>query len=539
MRATTRGDGQYGEDVTANVRTIRSVPLVLPPEAPRLLEVRGEAYMPRAEFERINAEREQAGEALFANPRNAAAGSLRQLDPRIAAERRLDMFFYGLGVSDGVELKTQWELLMRLRDWGFKTNPHSRRCMSIDEVAAECELWEEKRCELAYDIDGLVMKLDSMDGQADLGATAKDPRWAIAYKFPAQRATTVLKDIIVQVGRTGVLTPIAVLKPVKLSGSTVARATLHNEDYLRDKDIMIGDMVIIHKAGEIIPEVIGVVETSRTGAERPFTLPTECPECGHQTVRTTGEAARRCINPDCPAQARRGIIHFVSRDAMNIDGLGEAAVTAMLNAGLIADAADLYTVDKDRLAELERMGEKSAQNIIDAIAASKNAGLARLLFGLGIRFVGAKVAASLAAHFGSMDRLRAATAEEMMSVDEIGERIAASAIEYFGRRETDVLLNKLAAAGVKMTADKRVVSGELSGKTFVLTGTLPTMTRQQATALIETLGGKVTSSVSKKTDYVVAGDEAGSKLDKALKLGVTVIDEAELATLAKTLKNEA
>lgn len=533
LRAATRGDGTEGEDVTTNVRTIKAVPLVLNGQVPPVMEVRGEAYMPRPAFDRLNEERLQAGEALLANPRNAAAGSLRQLDPKVTAARTLDIFVYGMGAREELTAGTHEQTLRFLQELGFKVNPHFRVFKTIEEVIDHCKSWAEKRVDLPYDIDGLVIKVNSLDGQRRLGSTAKDPRWAIAFKFPAEQATTIVEDIVVRVGRTGVLTPTAVLRPVRLAGSTVSRATLHNEDYIREKDIKIGDTVIIHKAGEIIPEVISVVLSRRTGAEQSFTIPEICPECGSLVLRIPGESAHKCINSACPAQLREGIIHFVSRDAMNIDGLGQAVVTNLVDSGLIADAADLYTLTAEQVVKLERMGPKSAQNLINAIAVSKQAGLSRLLFGLGIRFVGAKAAATLARHFGDIDLLQQAAEEDLTALDEIGPRIAESVVEYFARPETEQLLTKLAAAGVKLTEEKRRTTEglPLSGKTFVLTGTLPTLTRSDAAALIESKGGKVASSVSKKTDYVVAGEEAGSKLDKAQQLGITVLNEQELQHL--------
>lgn len=533
LRAATRGDGTEGEDVTTNVRTIKAVPLVLNGQVPPVMEVRGEAYMPRPAFDRLNEERLQAGEALLANPRNAAAGSLRQLDPKVTAARTLDIFVYGMGAREELTVGTHEQTLRFLQELGFKVNPHFKVFKTIEEVIDHCESWAEKRVDLPYDIDGLVIKVNSLAGQRRLGSTAKDPRWAIAFKFPAEQATTIVEDIVVRVGRTGVLTPTAVLRPVRLAGSTVSRATLHNEDYIREKDIKIGDTVIIHKAGEIIPEVISVVFSRRTGEEQSFTIPEICPECGSLVLRIPGESAHKCINSACPAQLREGIIHFVSRDAMNIDGLGQAVVTSLVDAGLIADAADLYTLTAEQVVKLERMGPKSAQNLINAIAVSKQAGLSRLLFGLGIRFVGAKAAATLARHFGDIDFLRQAAEEDLTALDEIGPRIAESVVEYFARPETEQLLTKLAAAGVKLTEEKRRTTEglPLSGKTFVLTGTLPTLTRSDAAALIESKGGKVASSVSKKTDYVVAGEEAGSKLDKAQQLGITVLNEQELQHL--------
>lgn len=540
LRAATRGDGTEGEDVTSNVRTIRAVPLVLNGQVPPVMEVRGEAYMPRPAFDRLNDERLEAGEPLLANPRNAAAGSLRQLDSRVTASRTLDIFVYGMGAREELAVTTHEQTLQFLQELGFKVNPHYRVCKTISEVIAYCQSWAEKRVDLPYDIDGLVIKVNSLAGQRQLGSTAKDPRWAIAFKFPAEQATTIVEDIVVRVGRTGVLTPTAVLRPVRLAGSTVSRATLHNEDFIKEKGICIGDTVIIHKAGEIIPEVISVVESRRTGAEKSFVMPATCPECGSMVLRIPGESAHKCINSACPALLREGLIHFVSRDAMNIDGLGQAVVTSLVDSGLVADAADLYTLTAEQVLNLERMGPKSAQNLIEAIAASKQAGLARLLFGLGIRFVGAKAATTLARHFGDIELLAKASADELTALDEIGPRIAESVVEYFARPEAERLIAKLTAAGVKLTEEIRRTTGilPLTGKTFVLTGTLPTLTRNDAAELIESQGGKVTSSVSKKTDYVVAGEEAGSKLDKAQKLSITVLNEAELMALLGTAQRD-
>lgn len=533
-RGATRGDGTYGEDVTTNIRTIRSVPLVLHPDdgVPPLLEVRGEVFLPRREFDRLNKLRETAGEALMANPRNAAAGSIRQLDPKITAGRALDIFMHGLGTEEGLGVATHAAMLEKLQALGFKINPHYRLFTNIDDVAAYCESWSEKRVDLPYDIDGLVIKVNSLASQRALGTTAKDPRWAIAYKFPAEQATTIVEDIFVRVGRTGALTPTAVLRPVRLAGSTVSRATLHNADYIEEKDIRIGDTVIVHKAGEVIPEVIAVVTNRRTGCEAPFVMPSVCPECGQTIMREPGEVAHKCVNPRCPALLREGLIHFVSRDAMNIDGLGPAVIASLLAAGLVRDAADLYSLQPAALAALDRMGEKSAQNLVDAIEVSKKAGLARALFALGIRYVGAKASAILARRYGDIDRLAAASAEELLTIDEIGPKIAESAASYFANPANLAYIEKLKAAGIKLTEETQTASQELAGKTFVLTGTL-SMPRKEAEELITACGGKVSSAVSKKTSYVVAGTEAGSKLDKAKELGITVLDEEQFRMLVQ------
>ena len=536
-RAATRGDGVYGEDVTGNVRTIRAVPQVLlgaDEMAPELLEVRGEVYLPRQAFDRLNEGRIASGEAVFANPRNAAAGSLRQLDPAITSQRALDIFVYGLGARTGSEFTTHAGLLTALAAWGFKINTHYRVFDNIDAVIEYCESWTERRFQLPYDIDGLVIKVNNLAEQARLGMTAKEPRWAIAYKFPAEQATTRVEDIFTGVGRTGVLTPTAILTPVRLAGSLVSRATLHNADYIAEKDIRIGDAVVIHKAGEIIPEVLSVVLTERQGDEVPFRMPEQCPECDGPVVREAGEAAYKCVNPACPAQAREGLIHFVSRNAMNIDGLGPAVLQTLLTVGLVRDAADLYQLRAEDLTELERLGEKSAQNLIAAIAASRDAGLSRLLFGLGVRHVGAKVSASLAQAFGDIDALARATTAELMAVEEIGPKIAESIQGYFADPDNLALVEKLRQYGVKTWEERRISSAAapspLAGKTIVLTGTL-SRPRHELEELIVKFGGKTSSAVSKKTHFVLAGAEAGSKLDKARQLGVTIFDEAAFFAL--------
>ncbi len=538
-KAATRGDGEIGEDVTSNVKTIRSIPLVLQDEnssLPPYLEVRGEVYMPRQAFDRLNRERADAGEALFANPRNAAAGSLRQLDPKVTSGRTLDFFAYGIGQRQTVPFRSHAEVLSGLKKAGFKINAQFQIFRSMEEVYRYCESWSEKRTALPYDIDGLVIKVNSLAMQEELGNTVKEPRWAIAWKFPAEEAMTRVEDIFIGVGRTGVLTPTAILQPVLLSGSTVSRATLHNEDFIRDKDVRIGDTVIIHKAGEVIPEVIAVVPEKRSGKEKEFIMPAECPECGQPVVRKAGEAAHRCVNPSCPAMAREGLIHFVSRDAMNIDGLGPSIIETLLENGAIADAADLYALSVPQLSEMERMGTKSATNLVNAIHASKGAGLGRLLFALGIRFVGSKVAGILGKSFGTMDRLREATMEELVQIPEIGPRIAESLVGYFSDAEHLHLIEKLKAAGVRMedTQAGDQMPQTLAGKIFVLTGTLTSMGRDEASAEIEKRGGKATGSVSRKTDYVIAGAEAGSKLAKAQELGIRVLTETEFLDLLET-----
>lgn len=532
-RAATRGDGEVGEDVTANVRTIRSVPLRLrtgPGGGPEvaLVEVRGEVYMPISGFRRLNERLEAQGQQRFANPRNAAAGSLRQLDPRVTAERPLDAFLYGVARVEGPEPRTHHEALELLRAWGFKVNPHARLCADIEEVIAFCEEWTARRGELDYLVDGVVVKVDGLEQQRRLGTTARSPRWAVAYKFPAERARTRVRDIWVSVGRTGALTPIAELEPVWVGGTVVSRASLHNEDIVRQLDVRVGDWVVVHKAGEIIPEIVEVDRSARTGAEQPFVMPDRCPVCGAEAIRPEGEAVRRCTGVACPAQVRERIRHFASRSAMDIEGLGPALIDQLVDRGLIRDAADLYFLTAEQLRTLERVGEKSAENLLRSIAASKDRPLRRLLVGLGIRFVGERVAELLAERFRSLDALMAAGEDELTSVPEIGPRIAESVRSFFAQEQTRVLVEKLRRAGVRL-ADEEPAAADgdrpLAGKTFVFTGTLSSMTRTQAQALVQSLGGRVASGVSRATDYVVAGADPGSKLDRARELGVPVLDE--------------
>lgn len=542
VRAATRGDGEVGENVTANVRTIRSIPLTLNvkegEEVPELLDVRGEVYMPRHAFMKLNEQRSEAGENEFANPRNAAAGSLRQLDPKVTASRQLSFFVYGVGA--GHKDKHSASLAM-LHDYGFKVSEGYAVVKNINEAIAKIRDFAAKRQSLAYDTDGAVIKVNAVYQQNILGATGKDPRWAIAFKFPPEQAETKLEDIIIQVGRTGVLTPTAVLTPVKLSGSTISRATLHNEDFIRSKDIRIGDTVVINKAGEIIPEVLHVVKEKRTGAEQEFFMPAECPECGWKTERLNGEAAIRCTNPHCPALGREGLIHFASKGAMDIDGCGPAVINQLLDNGLISDPADLYLLVKPQLTALERMGDKSADNLLNAIAESKKQNLDRLLFALGIRHVGAKVARLLALHFGSMEKLMAAETDEIAAIEDIGPKIAESVVTYFASPVNIDLIERLKELGLnmEMEAAELDTAHPFYGKTMVFTGTMPTLDRATAQTMAQQVGAKVTGSVSKKTDYVVAGAEAGSKLTKAQQLGVTVIDEAEFLRLLGERGGEA
>lgn len=537
VRAATRGDGVVGENVTANVRTIRSIPLTLKvPEGeavPELLDVRGEVYMPRQAFMRLNEQRAERGESEFANPRNAAAGSLRQLDPQVTASRSLSFFAYYL-VGEGAQPKHS-ESLALLAHYGFKVSENYKVVENIDEAIKYIGDFNELRQGLSYDTDGAVIKVNDVYQQRILGATGKDPRWATAYKYPPEQAETTLEDIDWRVGRTGVLTPTAVLTPVKLSGSVISRATLHNEDFIRAKDIRIGDRVIINKAGEIIPEVLRVVAEKRTGDEKEVEIPSVCPECGWRVERQGEEAAIRCTNPHCPALGREGLIHFVSRDAMNIDGCGPSVINALLDAGLVRDAADLYSLRKEDLLKLERMGEKSADNLLTALAESKKNELDKLLFALGIRHVGAKVARILATEFGSMEKLQQAQPEELAQIRDIGDKIAESAVTWLNVPANIDLVERLAAAGLTMTFTPPASqeNNPFFGKTLVFTGTMPTLGRAEAKTMAQDVGAKVSGSVSKKTDYVIAGAEAGSKLEKAQQLGVTVIDEAEFLRLLK------
>lgn len=535
VRAATRGDGVVGENVTANVRTIRSIPLTLKvPEGepvPELLDVRGEVYMPRRAFMRLNEERAERGESEFANPRNAAAGSLRQLDPQVTASRSLSFFAYYL-VGEGAQAKHS-ESLAALARYGFKVSEGYRVVHTIDEALDFISSFNDKRQSLAYDTDGAVIKVNDVWQQQLLGATGKDPRWAIAYKYPPEQAETTLEDIDWRVGRTGVLTPTAVLTPVKLSGSVISRATLHNEDFIRSKDIRIGDRVVINKAGEIIPEVLHVVTAKRTGDEKEVVIPTTCPECGWSVERQGSEAAIRCTNPHCPALGREGLIHFVSRDAMNIEGCGPSVINALIDADLVHDAADLYSLQRADILQLERMGEKSADKLLAALEASKSNELDKLLFALGIRHVGAKVARTLATEYGSMERLQQAGADELAQIRDIGAKIAESVVTWLNVPANIDLLNRLQAAGLNMSfvAPASREDNPLFGKTLVFTGTLPTLGRAEAKTMAQDVGAKVSGSVSKKTDYVIAGAEAGSKLEKAQQLGVAVIDETEFLRL--------
>jgi DNA ligase (NAD+) len=527
-QAVTRGDGVRGDDVSANVKTIRAVPLVI--DEAGEVEVRGEIYMPFASFRKLNEAREERGEPLFANPRNAAAGSVRLLDPKEVASRNLNVFLYYLTVDQAEE--DQWRALQRLKTLDFPTNPHSRFCPALDDVLAYYKDWAEKRDTLDYDADGIVVKVDSAAERLELGTTAKAPRWAISYKFPARQATTRVNDIVIQVGRTGALTPVAVLEPVKLSGTVIGRSTLHNEDEVRRKDIRIGDTVLIERSGDVIPHVVSVMKERRTGRSRPFAWPDRCPVCGSAVFRPEGEVISRCVNASCPARVRESILHFAARRAMNIDGLGEAVVDQLLAAGLVRTIPDLYGLRYDDLVGLERLGPKSSRNLLDEIEASKTRDLSRLVFALGIRHVGEKLAQNLAARFRTLDAFEAAVAEDLVQVEDVGPKVAESVLFFFAQPETRELVSRLRLAGVNMTALGDAAGPKpLAGQVFVITGTLDGLTRDEARELLEKLGAEVGSSVSRKTTALIVGGSPGSKLEKARELGVKILDEAEFREL--------
>lgn len=528
VRGSTRGDGFVGEDVTQNLKTISSIPLRLKRALP-FLEVRGEVYMPRTSFEQVVGRQETEGVQPFKNPRNAAAGSLRQKDPKITASRRLDIFVFNIQQIQGESVFSHKQSLDLLAELGFKVIPSYRVCDDIDDATGEIERIGRQRGDYPFDIDGAVVKVDRFSDRETLGMTAKFPRWAVAFKYPPEEKKTRLLCIEINVGRTGALTPTAVFEPITLAGTTVSRAVLHNEDYIKEKDIRIGDMIIVRKAGEIIPEVLGVAE--HTEESVPFVMPRVCPSCGETVLREPGEAAVRCTNPECPATLQKNLEHFVSRDAMDIEGLGPAVIEALLRHELLRSAADLYTLTPQSLMALERMGEKSAANLIASIERSKSADLSRLVFALGIRGIGQKAAQLLAGRFGSMDALAAAAAEQILEIDGMGETMAQSVIDFFAYAGTQDLIQRLKAAGVNMTSSFTPQGDRVKGMTFVLTGTLPTLARSEAAKRIEAQGGKVSASVSKKTSYVVAGEDAGSKLTKANQLGITVLDEAQLLVL--------
>ena len=538
VRGATRGDGQRGDDVTENLRTVKEIPLKLRPVngVPAVLEARGEIYLPKAEFQRINREREKRGEPLFANPRNAAAGSLKLLDPRITATRRLGLFSYGIGYTEGVDLAAHEQALNLLEELSLPVNPSWRTCTGIDEVIEFCLSFAKERARLPYDIDGMVVKVNSFEQQRRLGSTAKSPRWAVAYKFAAERAVTKLKSIVVQVGKSGTLTPVANLEPVSLVGTIVKRATLHNADEIERKDIRAGDTVLVEKAGEIIPQVVEVLFDKRTGNEKPFKMPAQCPVCGAPVTRDPDGVYHRCHNISCPAQMKARIRHFASRNAMDIEGLGPALIEQLVDRGLVKGVSDIYKLEVDSLEKLDRMAATSAGNLVDAIEESKTRDLYRLVHALGILHVGVSAARALAARFESLDALAAAGAEELAEIEGIGSVVAQSVIDFFADRRNRGTIERLRDSGVNMhrRREPSVVSGgPLAGRTVVLTGKLAGYTRDEAAKIIERVGGKVASSVSSKTDYVLVGDEPGSKLEKARRLGVRVIDEPEFERLVR------
>ena len=529
VQGATRGDGKVGEDVTENLRTIRSLPKELPDKLPRLI-VRGEVYMSKEVFARLNAEREENGEAHFANPRNAAAGSLRQQDPKVAAKRHLDVAIFNLQLAEGKSFSTHSETLDYLRSQGFPVIPNLV-VTELEDALEEIRRIGRDRAELPFDMDGAVVKLNSLSDREILGSTSKVPRWAIAFKYPPEEKESVVEDIVVQVGRTGVLTPKAVLSPVRLAGTTVTNATLHNQDFIAEKDIRVGDTVLVRKAGEIIPEVVRVLPEKRPEGAMPYHLPTSCPVCGAPVYREPGESATRCTGAECPAQLLRNLCHFTSREAMDIDGVGPAVLEQMVNAGLVHNAADLYSLTVQDIAQLDRMGDKSARNAVHAIEESRSRDLSKLLCALGIRQIGAKAAQVLARHFGSFDALAAATEEELTAIDDVGAITAKCLRQWLESPQSQDLISRLKAAGVNMECHDMPTADTLTGKTFVLTGTLSSLGRKEAEEAIARLGGKASGSVSKKTSYVVAGEEAGSKLRKAQELGIPVLSEAEFLAM--------
>ncbi|MDD8017587.1 MAG: NAD-dependent DNA ligase LigA [Bacteroidota bacterium] len=535
LRGATRGDGTQGDEITSNLRTVRSIPLRVTSGKglPKNFEVRGEIFMTKKDFEKMNEERAQAGEKLFVNARNSTSGTLKMQDPKIVAQRKLSMFTYFLRTND-ITLKNHYENLQTLKKLGFVVNENIRLCKTIHDVKFFCEEWALKRSALPYDIDGVVVKVDSIQQQEELGAVAKSPRWAIAYKYPAQQMETKLNAITLQVGRTGTITPVAELEPVFVGGTTVSRATLHNEDYIKQLDIRIGDTVLVEKGGDVIPKVSGVNKKKRQKNSTTFSFSSKCPECGEKIFRPEDEAAYYCENFECPAQVRGRIEHFAQRRAMNIEGLGEAVIDLLVSENLIHNIADLYQLKKENVASLERMGEKSAQNLLHGITASKELPFHRVLFGLGIRFVGEGVAKLLAENFTSMAQLKKVSHEELENIEGVGPRIAESVVRFFNDKHSVKLVERLTAAGLQMKAEKKKYgSSPVSGKTFVLTGGLESLSRDEAKEMIESLGGKSASSVSKNTDYVIVGNDAGSKLQKAIELGIKRISEKEFLEMIK------
>jgi DNA ligase (NAD+) len=531
VKGATRGDGRVGEDITGNLRTVRAVPLRLRGNAPRVLEARGEVYMPIKDFEELNERLGEAGVRQFANPRNAAAGSLRQKDPNVTASRNLSLICHGVGYLDGTRVTSHWESLLLMRDLGLRTNPKNRRLESLDEVYDFCTYWQQHRHDVPYEIDGVVVKVDPIAQQEELGYTAKAPRWAIAYKYPPEERTTLLNDIQVHIGRTGAVTPFARLEPVFVGGVTVSTATLHNEDEIKRKGLLIGDTVIVRRAGDVIPEVVGPVVSTRTGKERSFEMPKKCPSCGSDILRPPGEAVARCSGIDCPSQRVERLFHFAGRGAMDIEGLGYKTIIAMTEREWLNDISDIYYLRREQLEELEGFGEKSIDNLMSAIERSKTRSLGNLLVGLSIPHVGGTAAFDIAAEVGSLDKLRVMSAEDLQALEGIGPTIAASIETFFAQERNLAVIDRLKAAGLDPQAPSRKRGGALEGKTFVLTGSLERFSRAEATAAIEERGGKVTSGVSKKTDYVIVGADPGSKRDKAVQLGVETLDEPAFASL--------
>jgi len=532
FQAVTRGDGFRGDDITLNVKTIKSFPLTIKDR--HRIEVRGEVYLPFQSFQKINQERSKIGEPLFANPRNAAAGSLRLLDPKEVASRHLDVFLYSI-FTEGKEQSSQEKNLKTLKELGFKINPYSHHCSTLEQVISFWEEWREKRESLDYDVDGIVVKVNSTEQQKLLGSTAKFPRWAISFKFPARQATTKIKDIVIQVGRTGALTPVAILEPVKLSGITISRSTLHNEDEIKRKDIRIGDYVLIERSGDVIPKVVSVMKERRTSKEKKFVFPSKCPVCHSSAFKPEGEAISRCTNPSCPAKLKESLLHFASRRAMNIEGLGEALVDQLLEEKLIENIPDLYSLKNEDLESLERMGPKSSQNLLVEIEKSKQRDVARLLYALGIRYIGERTAQALTDHFKGLETLAKVSLDELIKIEDVGPKVGESIVFFFKQPENIELINKLKEAHLNFSSIKEEREGErlLAGQIFVLTGKLSDLSREEATEIIEDLGGTVSSSVSSKTTYVVAGDSPGSKLERAQKLGIPTLEEKEFLKLVK------
>ncbi len=538
VRGATRGDGERGEDITPNLKTIRSIPLRLDDHSVlNTVEVRGEVFMPRSEFDEMNEEREKEGKEPFANPRNAAAGTVRNKDPKIVAKRPLDIFVYTLSYVEGVDLDTHWEAMGELEEAGFKVNDNTAKLNGIDEVIEYIDEWEDKKDDLNYEIDGMVVKVNDLDAQRKLGATSKHPRWAIAYKYPAVRKTTELNKIEIHVGRTGKLTPIAILEPVQLSGTTVSRASLHNEDEIERKDVREGDTVLVEKAGEIIPQVVKVIKEKRDGSQEEFQFPRTCPVCGSDAKRLGGEVARRCVNAQCPAQIKQRLELWGSRGAMDIEGMGPKLLDKLVEKGVVKSIADLYRLGKIQLTSVERMGDKSTRNLLKEIEESKGMGLDRVLYGLGIKYVGSHVAQVLTDHYDSIDDIMAAGQEELEGIDEIGPKIAESIVSFFDDERNRDMIEALRGRGVKMEVEREEVEQFLDGKKFVLTGALEGFTRDEAADMIKKHGGRVTSSVSGATDYVVVGENPGSKLDKAKELGTTILDEDDFIKMIEEMSS--